>query len=401
MDPVRASASYPPRPISQATVYSPSIGRPLIDRAANCRVGVRRPPSIPAAFEIGVHRRRITAFSAVLSLVVVVWMAAFLPSDTTAAPHPAIEITANSDLVVGTNGVTGGSGTFEDPYVIADWEIEGTTTVYPIKISGTDKWLLIRDVTLTKVEGQSYLIGGVRLDNVKNCSIMSSQIVEGYNAIRVANSRNISVSGIDATPSNNGVSVYTSTYFQVLHSAITDGSATGIYVEGSSQFLIHGNNVSGFSTSGVLTENSNYAVISNNTLWYNVHDTYGGGVTLLSSADIWVHGNTFVGNTLSQAYDDGMAYDNYWNNTYDEGGGNYWDEWTSPDEMSGELQDEPESDGIVDLNYSIPINSHDMYPLVEPIPEFGSLLMPVSAMIALFGLMLSRRRKTGNTEQSP
>jgi hypothetical protein len=47
-----------------------------------------------------------------------------------------------------------------------------------------------------------------------------------------------------------------------------------------------------------------------------------------------------------------------WHNGYPDGG-NYWSDWTAPDELSGPNQDAPGSDGIVDLP-----RGNDLYPLI-------------------------------------
>ena len=70
------------------------------------------------------------------------------------------------------------------------------------------------------------------------------------------------------------------------------------------------------------------------------------------------------GNVL-HAYDDGSG-NNKWNELYPIGG-NYWDDWTTPDIKYGPSQDKDGSDGIVDEPRRIdPGKCEDIYPVTIP-----------------------------------
>jgi len=85
---------------------------------------------------------------------------------------------------------------------------------------------------------------------------------------------------------------------------------------------------------------------------------------------------------LVQAYDDGT--NNWWNST--EGYGNFWSDWTTPDN---------DFNGIVDIPYNISGSSgaKDYYPqTIAPIIPEPSILILAGIMMMLF-LIIGRTRK--------
>lgn len=59
-----------------------------------------------------------------------------------------------------SNGVIGGAGTQQDPYVIAGWDITSPISTSAIQISNSNAFFIIRDVTVHS--------GGIVLSNVTN-----------------------------------------------------------------------------------------------------------------------------------------------------------------------------------------------------------------------------------------
>jgi hypothetical protein len=101
--------------------------------------------------------------------------------------------------------------------------------------------------------------------------------------------------------------------------------------------------------------------------------------------------NSFVNNAV-QAYDDGT--ENVWNSSYPSGG-NYWDDWTSPDDYKGPGQNITGSDWIVDDPYVISggASAQDYYPL-KSIPEFPAAV-PLLICVIPFVVYRARRRRRG------
>jgi Right handed beta helix region len=148
-----------------------------------------------------------------------------------------------------------------------------------------------------------------------------------------------------------------------------------------------------FDAAGLLVEASNF---SDSAIGFELSDVYN---------------DSFIGNTFDRDASDFdldlpemLSVSIYWNNFIEGGGwsvvvgdggngsvafadgypagGNYWSNWTSPDAMSGPLQNLPGSDGIVDVPLEIQGPVDDPYPLTTPVSlddlnvEFIALGLP-------------------------
>jgi len=163
-----------------------------------------------------------------------------------------------------------------------------------------------------------------------------------------------------------------------LEIAETDVAILFGYVSG---VLIADNNLSG-NYEGISLGYTTNAIIANNTVSRNIAQGInlglsssievvdnllvenGYGLYLFRSTGIAVHGNNFAGNTVQA--DDHRGPENSWDAGYPEGG-NYWSDYSGPDNCSGPDQDVcPSPDGIGDLPYAIDADSRDRYPLLPP-----------------------------------
>src|SRR5438093_9568074 len=99
-------------------------------------------------------------------------------------PHDSIMINRTSDFNP-SNGVTGGSGTASDPYVIEGWNITSSGTT-GISISNTDASFVIRNVYINHLWGGSgsptpY---GINMTNVSSGAIDNSRVYN-YNDLSI------------------------------------------------------------------------------------------------------------------------------------------------------------------------------------------------------------------------
>lgn len=100
--------------------------------------------------------------------------------------HPSIAINGDGGFTT-SNGVTGGSGTEANPFVIANWSISDTATF--IRISNTLAFFVIRNVTLNGA------YGGIVLNNVTNGRVLNSVSYQYQGSgIVVSSSKNIVLS---------------------------------------------------------------------------------------------------------------------------------------------------------------------------------------------------------------
>src|SRR5438552_1360119 len=158
------------------------------------------------------------------------------------------------------NGVTGGSGTVSDPYVISNWDIDLCQggCALGIQIQNTNAYFVIRNVYIH--EG-SFGSLDVSFSNVTNGGIEGSLLANTYSGIRITSSSNIMVSGNNVT-----VPAY------YLDPGVYDGPS--LQVSSSSNITVSGNNLSNGVGEGIdLTGGSrdNNIVISENHF-------FGGGV---------------------------------------------------------------------------------------------------------------------------
>ncbi len=275
---------------------------------------------------------------------------------STYIPHDPIYINGNNNFT-SENGVTGGSGAYNDPYVIEDWDIN----------AGSQDGITIRNTSLHFKIMNCYIHDG----GIHNDGIVFINVINGV------------VEYVILTENHNGVMFRTqytgkdnSEYNIIRYNNITSNTNDGIHFEHTgwgyhSHNIIYLNNITG-NKQGIYMIMSAYNkilynnIISNDEIGINLTKCIGGGQNNL------VHHNNYVnnGDENGQACEWGGPL-NYWDDGYPFGG-NYWSDYNGVDNFSGPNQDIPGSDGIGDTPYVIPCywcegeNNNDMYPLMEP-----------------------------------
>lgn len=348
-------------------------------------------------------------------------------------PHAPIRILSNADLTP-QNGVTGGSGTQSDPYVIEGWIIDVMNQT-AIQIGGVDANLLVRGV---RVIGGSGLSTGIRLSDCSNIVVSQCIISDfgvGINPIRAKNVL-LTQNQISASRSD-GVLVISSTLVRVLRNDIySNGWAPShewpcgvsiqwpgsISVVPSDNITVGANNIHD-NLGSAIGVGTNYPsdtfdiLIASNTIVDNVDGIWIFGtkriticgnhientpyaVYLEYTEGARVSGNNFVGCT-EPGYDD-RAAQNRWNDYYPSGG-NYWSNYAGVDLKSGPNQDQPGSDGIGDTPYVIDLDSQDRYPLMQPCIGQPTYVPHMPIHIAGNGDLTAQNGVTGGsgTESDP
>jgi len=237
-----------------------------------------------------------------------------------------LPIVINGDAgFTAANGVIRGTGTPQDPYLIAWWDIAGAASGAGISISGTSAYFVIRGV---KVHGGHY----------------------GVHLASVANGR---IEGITATGNTHGIRIFSGGDITVADSILSfNTQGSGLDVLGAARVLAKGN---------TLAENMV-------------------GINLDGSSTTLVHHNNLLNNTL-QAVDQ-RGGPNAWDDGYPSGG-NYWTNYQGVDRCQGPSQDQCTApDGLGDAPYPIgPGSSSDRYPLMI-LPGSGSDTIPPSVAIS-------------------
>ena len=216
--------------------------------------------------------------------------------------------------------------------------------------------------------------------DIQSCNVSGNS----YSNVEIRRTQNVSISECSIHDSG-GIGVHPYEFvvnFTLANSTVKDSFSDGVRVEYTTQTNITGNTIlrNGFGYSllyGIDVRSCTWGNISEN----NIVDNYIGLRLSTGTTNFKVFHNNFINNTYQA--------DDVLSNTWDDGypsGGNYWDDYTDWDNNT---------DGIWDNPYVIDENSQDDYPLVEPIPEFSDIVMPV---IVLLGLMMvihrSRKRSS-------
>jgi len=111
------------------------------------------------------------------------------------SPHDPIYIDSRDDWLKPESGVTEGSGTKEDPFIIEGWEITlvpGTGTKYGIRIDEDSAYCVIRNIKINgciKSIGISCRNSYTKIDNVEisNCVQSDENIYEGFGIVSSSN----------------------------------------------------------------------------------------------------------------------------------------------------------------------------------------------------------------------
>lgn len=274
---------------------------------------------------MGRYSRRIAYCAAVTILLnsIITAVVATLPMSVVAATiHAPIRIDGNDEFTSG-NGVTGGSGTEADPYVIEGWQINPADTP-GIHVSNSTAWLVIYKVT---VQGVTPDVDGMRLESCSNvtvsyCSLTGNRIGAALDASSNTTIANSELYGNDLY----GISMICPGFgmdsnISIIGNAISDNGYCGITCEGrggtgvsisrnlisedSSGIRIHWLHESSIfrnaiinpeSSMGIYIACSSNVTISNNTIQCEVHS--GTGVSIeegMGGRYIYVLGNKVSG----------------------------------------------------------------------------------------------------------
>ncbi len=278
------------------------------------------------------------------------------------------------------NGVVGGSGTAEDPYVIEGWYINYTQR--GISVENTYVYFVIRNVRLLG-PGMTGGGAGIMFSYVRNGKIENATVTNTTYGISLVFSSYNNITGNRVSNCWNGIRVDAqSSYTLIDNNDVYSQGQSGIALHACTHNTIVNNNVSGNAGIGInIFEHASYQIVANNSILNNggagigvdydshfikiigntlVRNGYGikiGGMGT-SPHDIDIYRNNFIDNGL-------LISSNSFSIRWDfEGEGNYWSDYMGVD---------IDGDGIGETVYMISAANRDNCPLVTP---YSPLTMP-------------------------
>jgi parallel beta-helix repeat protein len=186
--------------------------------------------------------------------------------------HAPIYITDDSEFTA-PNGVTGGTGTSVDPYIISGWDINASTD-HGIHIEGTSAYFTIKNCYIHD-GGLNY--EGIYLDGCMFGTVTRNVCIDNYDGVYLSFCNSILVNGNNCT-SHNQVDMY------------------GIYSEMSNGNTFRDNNCSNCDQ-GIYLGSSSLNTLSNNMCNWNNWD----GIDIYGNDNI-LTANTCVGNDWEGIY---------------------------------------------------------------------------------------------------
>ncbi|PWI46279.1 hypothetical protein CEE45_17645 [Candidatus Heimdallarchaeota archaeon B3_Heim] len=206
--------------------------------------------------------------------------------------HAPITISGDAAFT-SANGVSAGTGSESDPYIIANWFIDGSGRNC-IWIVDTTKHFIIENCTLINATYvQPFFYVGISLFNVSNGHIRSNECNTSTKGISLHSSSSNTLTNNTCTNNTWGIYLHSSSSNTLTNNNCSDNFDSGIYLYNSSSNTLTNNNCSSNNLYGIWFESSS----SNNTLTTNVlssNTNY--GIYLVTSTTNIIHSNWIWGN---------------------------------------------------------------------------------------------------------
>jgi len=174
--------------------------------------------------------------------------------------HPPIRIIGN-DQFTPENGVTGGSGTANDPYIIENWVIiSDNLASQGIFINNTDAYFVIRNCTISGFHHPDEFRQGIKLSEVTNGRIEDTKVSECAIGIDIWFSTenkiiNCTCSDYPVYPDGYGIAIFQSTNITII-SSICYNMRYGIDISESSDITVQKTECYNNTYCGLISENN-------------------------------------------------------------------------------------------------------------------------------------------------
>ena len=233
------------------------------------------------------------------------------------------------DNFTAENGVTGGSGTYDDPFVIEGWDINLTQSAYDqsqfhhgIYIVGSEEWFVIRNLTihsgLVQIDQSSFTGGnGIVLQSSAHGRIENCNLIGNLVGIEIMSCENIQIIGNTIQQNLHGVMAGGSS-FLIEENDISYNSGGNLELNYVTDSLILNNSVAGSdSWIGLNLYGAERCTVTGNRVSYNA----GTGVNIGFCKHCTIVNNTITNNGVGMAVygsEETVYEPNYFrNNEYD------------------------------------------------------------------------------------
>jgi parallel beta-helix repeat protein len=218
-------------------------------------------------------------------------------------PHSPIFIDGDADFGL-AEGVTGGSGTEVDPFVIEGWEIFVVGSC-AISVNNTDAHLVIRNVSLNanwySYSGATSPIG-ISLKNASNVRIESSFISYFQSGVRANGTlgvtEGIEISGCTFTSTGQHVMISNTSDCLVTHSFFSGFYDRVLLISNCTSVMCSFNKISAqyYSYFGTYAVAVKFENVTGSNLEENDISGYGSNLWIVDAYDATIRNNSFRGN---------------------------------------------------------------------------------------------------------
>ena len=185
-----------------------------------------------------------------------------------ACDRKPIEIASDYEFTA-ENGVVSGSGSVDDPYIIEGWKIDAGYHDYGIRIHGTSRPFIVRDVTISGAAKAGIFLSYVERGIIEGCEIVGNWVGITLN---FASFNRIT----DCLLANNteGIHVRFSGDNQILSNTIDGNDNAAIWLFASHTNEIIGNVLTGSHMGAYLDLGSEGNLLYDNSFLDNIHNAH-------------------------------------------------------------------------------------------------------------------------------
>jgi parallel beta-helix repeat protein len=221
------------------------------------------------------------------------------------------------------------------------------------------------------------------LPGASGCTI-AGLVITNYDQGIIVNASNCKIYNTEMSLMNqNGITLMgSSTTNNNVYSNIFQNNAVAVNLTASSTSNTFYKNIIVSNVNVGLDLESNGNTIYANTISENYI-----GVNITNSNGNVIYHNDFINNHVQTTL---PSASNTWDNGYPSGG-NYWSDYSGPDNMKGPNQNVPGNDSIIDFGKVIATNNVDRYPLLKPFNahDIGITALIVTKKVVLQGFSMN------------